>query len=140
SPSTAPVNSGTVTFRDTTTNTTLGTSTVSGTGLATLPASFAAAGVHNVTAVYNGSAPSFNASPTVSLLENVLKVATVSVNPIVAPNNAYSLTLNFAISVTGSGSPGPSGTVTITETIGPTTTTLGTGMLSGGAVTIPVSG
>ncbi len=113
SPSTAVVNAGTITFLDTTTGITLGTVTVNASGTATVTASFATTGIHNLTAKYNGNSPRFNASAAAPLAQTVRKASSIGVNAI-SPA-LFGQTLNYAVTV--SGTPGiPSGTVTVTDT------------------------
>jgi hypothetical protein len=131
-PSTALVNGGNVTFRDITgAPVTLGTSPVSGSGVATLNVSSLSLGLHTIEAVYAGSSPNFNASPAVTLTQDVRKAATINVSPIAGA--VFGQPLTYAITVTGT--PGtPTGTVTILEGLA----TLGSNTLSSGATSINI--
>ncbi|MBI2808901.1 MAG: Ig-like domain repeat protein [Planctomycetes bacterium] len=109
-PSHAIVDAGSVTFIDTLTGATLGSANVNAAGTATFNTSFAIAGIHTLTAKYNGSNPKFLASDVVFLDQTVQKISTVSVAPIVGA--AFSQTLNFVVTV--SGSPGtPTGVINV---------------------------
>jgi hypothetical protein len=83
---------GTVTFKDTTTATVLGTATLNGSGVATLPAiTTLTVGSHNITAVYNGDT-NFAGSTSPILVQNVtnnsdstkLRELQISATPIIA--------------------------------------------------------
>jgi Bacterial Ig-like domain (group 3) len=121
---------GTVTFTDTTTNTTLGTATISGAtqsnNFATLSIATLAVGTHNITATYSGDG-NFNGS-TGTLSQQVNKgTATISVTS--SPNPSVSgqaVTVTATVSATaGPGIPGGSVTFSINGT-----------PLSGGPVTL----
>ena len=140
-PSVAGVDAGTVTFRDTTTNTLLGTSPVNASGVASVNAVFSTTGTHNISAQYNGNSPRFGISPIANFTQTVLKSTTITFNPIGSPNNFFGQTLNYQVSVAGTGVPGPTGTLTISETIAGVPTTLATfAGYTGGTVSMPISG
>ena len=142
-PSVAAINAGTITFRDTTAGTILGTITVSSSGAAIGTASvsttFSTTGLHTIAAQYDGSSPQFAPSAAASLSETVHKASTVNVNAIASPTPSFSQTLNYQVSVSGAGAPAPTGNVTITETVG-STTTWGPFAYGGGTVSMPVTG
>ncbi|WP_197034863.1 Ig-like domain repeat protein [Herbaspirillum sp. RV1423] len=121
--------SGTVTFKDGAT--TLGSSTVSG-AVASFATSSLAAGTHTITAVYGGDAN--YASITSSLLTVTIAQATPAVMlSTSATSAAYGAAITLTANVSGTGS--PSGTVTFKDG----GTTLGTGVISGGAAILSVS-
>jgi len=122
---------GTVTFNDGAT--VLGPGTLSG-GTATLTTSGLGAGVHSITAVYDGDA-SFASSTSPVLMQTVNKAA--SSTSVVSSNSASNrgAAVTFTATVTSSATGTPTGTVTFQDAAA----TLGTGMLSGGSATLATS-
>ena len=120
---------GTVTFVDTTTGTTLGTSNVDASGHAVLGVSSLTVGSHTVTATYNGDSnfntSSGNASQTVNQDATSLAL-TSSLNP-AAPGASIQFTA--VVTATSPGAGTPTGTVTFVDTT--TSTTLGSSTLDG---------
>src|SRR5882757_4784042 len=123
---------GTVTFNDGAT--VLGPGTLSG-GTATLTTSGLGAGVHSITAVYDGDA-SFASSTSPVLMQTVNKAA--SSTSVVSSNSASNrgAAVTFTATVTSSATGTPTGTVTFQDAA----TTLGPGTLSGGTATFTTSG
>ncbi len=143
SPSSAsiPVNAGTVTFVDTTTGLTLGGGAipVNINGTATVAVSFATAGSHNVTAIYNhGSSPDFNSMGAPVALAPAQTVRNISNIAVKAVTSAFfGTTLSYPVTVSGVGGT-PVGTISVY--IDGSAIAYGTYNLTGGAVTIPISG
>ncbi len=128
------VPSGSVNFRDGTTN--LGTVTLNGSGQATLtfPAGTLAVGTHPLTAVYGGSA-SFNGSTSAVLNLVVTAPAlvgtTTSVTSTPNPSSGFLQNVTFTATVRPvTGTTIPTGTVTFKDG----TTTMGTATLNGAGV------
>jgi sugar lactone lactonase YvrE len=120
---------GTMIFSDGTTS--LGSSTLSAAGVATLTTSALGAGNHVITAIYAGNANFVGSEAT--LTQTVSKAATnivlaTSPNPTVV---GQSVTLTATISVTFAGTGTPTGTVTFLDG----TTTLDVGTLAAGVAT-----
>jgi hypothetical protein len=132
-PATAgPTPTGTVTFVDTTTATTLGTVTLDGSGQASLSTNALAVGSHDIVATYNGSA-TYNTSSSAPLTQVVNAVATVDTTTTLTsslnPSNLGD-PVTFTATVTpATAGPTPTGTVTFVDTT--TATTLGTVTLDG---------
>lgn len=105
---------GTVTFKDGTT--TLGTSTLNGSGQATFTTSTLSVASHSVTASYNGSA-SFNPSTSSALTQTVNKDGTTSsvtssLNP---SNHNQSVTFTATVTANAPGTAVPTGSVTFKD-------------------------
>jgi hypothetical protein len=127
--------SGTVTFKDVTTATTLDTVTLSA-GEATFTTSTLAVGLDSIIAEYNGS-PEYNTSTSSPLLQAVNKEATSvkllsSLNPSVV---GQSVTFSATVTAVAPGSGTPTGMVTFKNGA----TALGTDTLSGGKATLSTS-
>ncbi len=126
---------GTVTFEDTTTSTSLGSATLNGTGVATLSnVSSLSIATHTITATYAGDT-NF-ATSNGSVTQTVGKAGTTttvtsSANPAV---NGQSVTFTATVTPTSPGAGTPTGTVTFEDTT--TSTSLGSGTLSGGVATL----
>jgi len=114
---------GTVVFLDGTT--TLGTGTLNSSGVATFTTSILTAGVHSITAKYNGSA-NFAGSTSAAVTETIAKAATAAtlVSSTVSASSGAPVT--FTATITSSTSGMPTGMVTFLDG----TTTLGTGALN----------
>jgi hypothetical protein len=131
---------GTVTVKDG--GAELGTGTLASDGTFTCSASFKKTGLHAITASYAPAVVSTKAPKTnflasgASLIEQVgastAVPTTLQMNPSASPSAVGQV--SFTVSVASS-SGAPAGTVTLAEG----KTSLGSGTLSGGAVTIPVS-
>jgi autotransporter-associated beta strand protein len=150
-PSTALVTSATapgstITFKDTTTSTTLGTVAIDTNGAASKIVTFAAVGTHNITAVYNGFSPNFNASPIVTLAPSitVIKASTVTASVVAnaTSGTTYGQNLTFNITI-GS----PQGTTPTAPTGNITAVTVDTipvaftgGAVVAGATSITIAG
>jgi hypothetical protein len=133
-----PTPTGTVTFTDQTTGTTLGTGTLNGSGQATVSTSMLGIGAHNVVASYGGDS-NFGSSNG-SLNQTVGQSA--SSTTITSSGNSsvfgQAVTFTATVAASGSGLPTPSGTVTFTDQT--TGTTLGSGTLNGsGQATVSTS-
>jgi hypothetical protein len=107
--------SGTVTFVDTTTNTVLGTATVSGsgtTGTATLAASTMAVGTHTIVATYDGDTD-FAAGPQSNqVLHTVTKSASILVLSASDNPSKFGQSVTFKATITSATGGGlPTGTV-----------------------------
>jgi hypothetical protein len=114
---------GTVTFKDG--NTTLGTTTLNGSGQAAFSSATLTAGSHSITAAYSGDG-NFDSSVSPALTQTVNQTSsttgvTSSVNP-----SVFGQSVTFTATVTGSGGT-PTGSVTFKDGA----TTLGTGTLNG---------
>jgi hypothetical protein len=114
---------GTVTFKDG--NTTLGNTTLNGSGQAAFSANALTAGSHSITAAYGGDG-NFDSSVSPALTQTVNQTSsttgvTSSVNP-----SAFGQSVTFTATVSGSGGT-PTGTVTFKDGA----TMLGTGTLNG---------
>jgi hypothetical protein len=125
---------GTVTFTDQASGTTLGTGTLSG-GIATFTTTSLTGGTHTIVASYAGD--SHFAASTVTLSQNITvgsssTTVTSSGSPSVF---GQPVTLTATVAPSPSGGPMPTGTVTFTEG----TNTLGTGTLTNGVATAVVS-
>jgi hypothetical protein len=105
---------GTVTFKDGAT--TLGSSTLDGTGHASFTTSSLASGGHSITAVYGGDNTfAASTSPTVSLLVNSSGSTASSTSLTATPNPVASgAPVTFTATVTGTGGT-PTGTVTFMD-------------------------
>ncbi len=117
---------GTVTFMDGVTS--LGTSTLNGSGIATLSTSSFGLGAHSITVVYGGDA-GFTGSTSSALTQTVNQDATAttlgsSMNP---SSFGQSVTLTATVTVNSPGAGTPTGTVTFSDGI----ITLGTQSLNG---------
>jgi sugar lactone lactonase YvrE len=103
---------GTITFKDTSTSTTLGTGTLNASGVATINASFATAGTHAIQATYAGDAVysgSTSSSVVITVGTFTATATALAVSP-VQPTGGYTFgtALTAAIAVTpqtGSGTP-----------------------------------
>jgi len=114
---------GTVTFKDG--STTVGTGTVSS-GVATFTTSTLAIGSHSITAAYGGDS-NYNSSTSTTLTQTVKQASSVALSSSANPS-ALGSSVTFTATVTPSSA---TGTVTFKDS----TTTLGTGTLSGGKAT-----
>jgi uncharacterized repeat protein (TIGR01451 family) len=123
---------GTVTFKDGTT--TLGTSSLDGSGQATLTTSSLSAGTHSITAVYNGDS-NFSGS-TSSTTTQIVNQASTSTSLTSSQNpSTYGQPVTFTATVTSNAGT-PTGTVTFKDG----TTTLGSSSLDGsGQATLTTS-
>jgi hypothetical protein len=130
---------GNVVFTDNGT-TTLATVAISGT-TATYTTSSLALGSHSVTAAYQGNssyASSTSSAQTFTITVSPLTNSTTTVTPsTTAPNMGAIVTLS--VSVTGTTSPVPSGTVVLTDSINGVTITLGTVTLNNGSGSLQTS-
>jgi hypothetical protein len=98
-----------------------------------------AAGTHVINASYSGDSQNASSSATTPLMVTIAK-ATPTVSVSLSPNYAVAPGTTINVTVTVAGSTGtPTGTVTLETTTGETTTVLGTGTLSNGSVTIPIT-
>ncbi|HEV8059046.1 MAG TPA: Ig-like domain-containing protein, partial [Gemmataceae bacterium] len=141
--------SGTVTFTDKTSGTTLGTATVNAvTGVATLaldqtttpPTPPLAIGSHTIVATYAPSAQgNFNAStsPTLTLVINQSNSTTTVTSSVTPSVFGQQVTFTATVAATSPGTGTPTGTVTFVDTT--SGTTLGTGTLTSGTATLSVS-
>jgi hypothetical protein len=118
---------GTVTFKDGTT--TLGSSSVNGSGVATFSTSTLILGTHGITAVYSGSA-TFNGS-TSSVLSQVVQKANTTTT---LSSNPTSANLNQSVTFTATVAPGTAGVPTGMVTFLDGTTSLGSSALNGSGV------
>ena len=132
---------GNVTFKDTTTGTTLGTATVDAlSGIATLSVSTLGLGAHSITASYAGDVGgNFNASTSSALAltvgpANTQTTVQTSLTPSVFGQN---VTFTATVAAVSPGTGTPTGNVTFVDTT--TGTTLGSGVLSSGTTTLTVS-
>jgi hypothetical protein len=127
---------GSVDFVDTTTNTDLGSVTLSG-GTATLTTSALAVGTHVIQAVYGGDGTFLSTSAT--LTQTVNQDATTTALSSSPNPSTYSqgVTLTATVSANAPGSGTPTGSVDFVDTT--TNTDLGSVALSGGAATLNVS-
>ncbi len=130
-----PVTTGSVTFVDTTSSTTLGTVSLSGTGTAALSTSTLTVGTHDIVANYSG-ASGLNASSS-SLLAQVVNAlptfnTTTTLTSDLNPSNPGD-PVTFTATVTAeAGAPAVTGTVTFVDTS--SATTLGTVTLNGAGI------
>ena len=131
-PSTAAVQTGTVTFKDG--GTTLSTVTLSGTNVAIFTTSALSKNVHSITATYADNAGHFNGSGSTPLTQTVITADTIAVTASANPS-VFGQTINLTIKVTGTGGT-PTGGVSIIQG----GNTIGSGTLSGGSVAIAVNG
>ena len=121
---------GSVTFTDG--STTLGTVALTG-GKATLTTSALVAGTHTITATYSGDG---TYEPSSDSLTQTVKRLHSSTSLRSTPNpSTVGQAVTFTATVTGFGSPAPTGSVTFTDG----STTLGTVALSGGHASLTVS-
>ena len=119
---------GTVTFTDSTTNTTLGTVALGGGGSATLAVNtLTTVGPHTITAAYNGNGPFLPSTGTVT--HNVTGTTTTTAVTSAPNPSTIGQQVTFTATVTSSGGT-PTGTVIFTDST--TNTTLGTVALGGG--------
>lgn len=128
---------GSVTFKDTTTGQTLGTSSLNSSGVATLTTSALTAGGQDLEADYLGSSADGTSSATTSI--SVSKgQPTVTLTPSANPGT-YGKNMTLTVQVSGPpGLPTPSGTVTFRDA--QTQLILGTASLdSSGAARVPTS-
>jgi Bacterial Ig-like domain (group 3) len=129
------VPTGTVTFKNG--SSTLGTSTLDGTGHATFTTSTLTVAAHSITAVYNGDS-NFNISTSSTLTQTVNKDATTSsVTSSLNPSTRHqSVTFTATVAVTAPGTAVPTGSVAFKDG----TTTLSTKTLnSSGQATFSTS-
>jgi len=143
SPSVANVTTGSISFWDGAVGTTfIGTANVNATGVATFTTSTLSLGIHTITAKYNASVPNFLASNEPTVTQDVRRGSTITFNPILAPNNVFSMPLSYAVSIVpvGAATPLPTGDLNIFEIISGAPTLVGsfTGY-PGGTVSIPIS-
>jgi hypothetical protein len=105
---------GTVTFKDGAT--TLGTSTLDGSGHATFTTSTLTVASHSITAAYNGSA-TFNPSTSSALTQTVNKDATTSsvVSSLNPSNHNQSVTFTATVTANAPGTAVPGGSVTFKD-------------------------
>ena len=127
---------GSVTFLDATTNTTLGTGTLTN-GTATCSTAVLTAGQHHIIATYAGDA-NFNASSSsaAGLTQTVNQAATTASVTAAAPNPStfgQAVTFTATVTVISPGAGTPTGSVTFLDTT--TNTTLGTGTITNGTAT-----
>src|SRR5205085_1135648 len=130
----AGTTTGTVAFVDG--GTTLGTATVSGNSPVTITTSSLSVGSHNISAVYSGDgsfAGSTSATQAVTVGQASTTTALSASNSTPVFGELITLTASVTVAAPGAGT--PSGTVTFVEGA----TTLGTGTVSGGSVTITTS-
>ena len=130
-----PTATGTITFMDGATM--LGAPVTLVGGSASLLYSSLSVGSHNLTAVYNSNNPNYAGSTSNLLTQTVNQagsttVLTSSVNPVLFGN---STTLTATISAASPGAGSPTGTVAFRDGA----VTIGTGTISGGVVTFPIS-
>ncbi len=125
---------GTVTFKNGTAN--MGTSTVNGSGQATLTTSALPAGARSITAVYNGNS-GFSSSTSDILTQTVNKDGTTtSVTSSLNPSmQSQSVTFTASVVANAPGASIPTGTVTFKDG----NTTLGTKALSAGSASLAIS-
>ena len=121
---------GTVKFKDG--STTLGTSTINTSGVATFTTSTLASGSHSITAVYNGNS-SYPSSTSQALTESVMTVSSISVTPgsLSLPLSSVERYVATAVHSDNSTQVIPSG-VTWTSTNTATATIDTTGLMTGG--------
>jgi len=121
-PSVGAVNSGTVTFVNTTTGQTIGTANVNATGIATLNSTLNSplynAGVNSIVATYNPPTvnPNFNTSVSNTLSQSMLRATTVGYTANPNPS-IFGQTVNINVTVAGTGVAPPlaTGSVSIFE-------------------------
>lgn len=108
------VPTGTVTFKNG--STTLGTSTVDGTGHAAFTTSTLAIGSNSITATYNGDSK-FNTSTSSALTQTVNKDATTStvISSLNPSNKGQSVTFTATVVASAPGTAVPTGTVTFKD-------------------------
>jgi hypothetical protein len=131
---------GTVTFTDTTSNTTLGNVTLNANGQATLSTSALSVGTHTITAFYSGDQLFTANSATLSQKINQPPVATTTAVTSSGSPSVVGQSVTFTVTITPSqsGIGTPTGTVTFVNQA--TNTTLGTGTLnSSGQATFTTS-
>jgi len=136
-----PLTFGTVTLKDG--STTVGTITITGnsagqySGVGSVK--FAASGAHTLTASYSGGYD-FLASTLAKSIPVTVSAASATTTAINATSNPAAVGQSFTVNaaVTGTG-PIPTGTVTFSDTVSRTTTTLGTVTLANGYAALPVS-
>jgi hypothetical protein len=131
-PSSGGPATGTVTFVDTTTGTTLGSPSLDGSGQATLATAALGTGPHTVTATYNGDATFATSSGSVTQTVNQTGTSVALVSS--ANPSSFGQAVTFTATVT-SGAGTPTGTVTFLDGA----TTLGTATLSGNTATFSTS-
>lgn len=125
--STGVAPTGTITFFDGTTQ--IGIGTIAN-GVVSVPVSFSTVGIHMLTAVYSGDA-NYVAATTAPLAQDVVDPSTITLTSSINPSSVgQSTNLTATILFTG---PAPTGTVTFYDG----STAIGSGTVSGGAVTIP---
>jgi large repetitive protein len=116
---------GTVSFMDGTTL--LSTQTIGAGGVATYATSTLAAGIHQITAVYNGdAAKQIQGSTSAVLNQDVQAPTTSTLTSSLNPSN-YGNSVTFTATVPPSGSSAPTGTVSFLDGV----TQIGTGTLAG---------
>jgi len=111
--------SGTVTFFDGATP--IGTSTLNGSGVATLTVSNLSVGTHQITAVYNGDTNFLTStSPVVNQVVNKANTSTANVVSSANPSVfGQTITLSTLVSVVSPGAGTPTGTVTFFDGVTP---------------------
>jgi large repetitive protein len=126
---------GTVSFMDGTTI--LGTQTISAGGVATYAISTLTAGVHQITAVYNGDAAKQIQGSTSAILSQDVQAPTTSTLTSSLNPSIYGNSVTFTATVPPSGSTAPTGTVSFLDGAA----TIGTGTLAGnpGVATFTIS-